>query len=75
VAWQQDAFVVEIIRPQTPEITVVDVLVNALGLSVVLALVTLPLGAIAGWFLIRRMRRRRPEDDHMPSIQHPPSAE
>jgi ABC-type phosphate transport system permease subunit len=72
VAWQQqDAFVVEIIRPETPEVTVVDLLVSSLGLAGVLALVAVPLGLLAGWWLIRRSKRHRPEADHMPSIQHP----
>jgi len=75
VAWQQDAFIVEIIRPETPELTVVDVLVGALSLAGVLAFVALPLGLLAGWYMIRWTRHRRPESDHMPSIQHPPSAD
>ncbi len=75
MAWQQDAFVVEIIRPETPELTVVDVLVGALSLAGVLAFVALPLGLLAGWYMIRWTKRRRPETDHMPSIQHPPSTD
>lgn len=71
MAWQQDAFVVEIIRPETPELTVVDVLVGSLGLAGALAVAAIPLGALVGWLLIRRSRRHRPETDHMPSIQHP----
>lgn len=70
MAWQQDAFVVEIIRPETPELTVVDVLVGSLGLAGLLAVVALPLGALVGWLLIRRTRRHRPEEQHMPSITH-----
>lgn len=66
----QDSFIVEIIRPETKEVTVVDVLVGALGVAGGLALLALPLGALVGWWLIRRSRRHRPEDDHMPSIQH-----
>lgn len=71
MAWQQDALVVEIIRPATREITAVDVLLGALSLAGVMAIIAVPLGLLAGWVLIRRTRRRRPEDDHMPSIQHP----
>lgn len=71
MAFQPDPFIVEIIRPATEEITVVDVLVGSLSLAGVLGLLALPLGAIAGWLLIRWKQRRRPDDDHMPSIQHP----
>lgn len=71
MAFQQDPFIVEIIRPAAEELTVVDVLVGALSLAGVLGLIALPLGALAGWAFIRRRRSRRPEDDHMPSIQHP----
>jgi ABC-type phosphate transport system permease subunit len=64
-----DSFIVEIIRPQTAEITVVDVLVGALGLAGTLAAVSIPLGLLAGWLLIRHKHRNRPDDDHMPSIR------
>ncbi|MCC7184651.1 MAG: hypothetical protein IT185_00315 [Acidobacteria bacterium] len=64
-----DSFIVEIIRPETAEVTVVDVLVGALGLAGALALVAIPLGLLAGWWLIRRKQRHRPDDDHMPSIR------
>ncbi len=70
VAWQQpEPFIIEIIRPETAEVTVVDVLVGSLGLAGALAVVALPLGLLAGWLLIRRKQRHRPEDDHMPSIR------
>lgn len=70
MAWQQpDPFIVEIIRPETPEVTVVDVLVGSLGLAGALALVAIPLGLLAGWLLIRRKQRHRPEEEHMPSIR------
>jgi ABC-type phosphate transport system permease subunit len=72
MAWQPpDPFIVEIIRPETPEITVVDVLVGSLSLAGVLAFVALPLGLLAGWLLIRRQQRRGLGADQMPSIQHP----
>ncbi len=65
---QPDAFVVEIIRPETQELTVVDVLVGSLGVAGALALLAVPLGLLAGWFLIRRSRRRGLKHD-APSIQ------
>lgn len=72
VAWQQpEPFIVEIIRPETAEVTVVDVLVGSLGLAGALAAVAIPLGLFAGWLLIRRKQRHRPDDDHMPSIRRP----
>ncbi|GMV23349.1 MAG: hypothetical protein AMXMBFR57_32980 [Acidimicrobiia bacterium] len=64
----QDPFIVEIIRPETPELTVVDVLVGSLGIAGLLAFIALPLGALAGWWLIRRSRRRGLRSD-APSIQ------
>lgn len=64
----QDPFIVEIIRPQTPELTVVDVLVGSFGIAGLLAFIALPLGALAGWGLIRRSRRRGLSSD-APSIQ------
>jgi ABC-type phosphate transport system permease subunit len=64
-----DSFIVEIIRPETAEVTVVDVLVGSLSLAGVLAFVALPLGLLVGWLLIRRKQRHRPDEDHMPSIR------
>ncbi len=61
-------FIVEIIRPATEELTVVDVLVGALSLAGVFAVAAVPLGIAAGYILIRRNRRRRPESNHMPHI-------
>lgn len=68
VAALQDPFIVEIIRPETPEVTVVDVLVGAIGIAGILAVVAVPLGALVGWWLIRRSRRRGLNHD-APSIQ------
>lgn len=64
-----DSFIVEIIRPATAEVTVVDVLLGSLALAGALAFVALLLGLLAGWLLIRHKQRHRPEDDHMPSIR------
>jgi ABC-type phosphate transport system permease subunit len=61
-------FIVEIIRPPTEELSVVDVLVGALSLAGVFALAAVPLGLVAGYFLIQWNRRRRPESSHMPHI-------
>lgn len=61
-------FIVEIIRPPTEELTVVDVLVGALSLAGVFAIAAVPLGIAAGYLLIQWNRRRRPESSHMPHI-------
>ncbi|HQX81714.1 MAG TPA: hypothetical protein PKW63_08150 [Vicinamibacterales bacterium] len=61
-------FIVEIIRPATEELTVVDVLVGALSLAGVFAIAAVPLGIVAGYLLIQWNRRRRPESSHMPHI-------
>jgi len=61
-------FIVEIIRPPTEELTVVDVLVGALSLAGVFAVAAVPLGLMVGYALIQWNRRRRPESSHMPHI-------
>lgn len=68
--WIQEAqpFIVEIVRPPTPETTAADVLIGALSLAGVFALAAVPLGLIAGFLLIRWHGRRRPEADHMPHV-------
>lgn len=61
-------FIVEIIRPKTPETTVVDVLVGSFGIAGILAAIAIPLGLLVGWWLIRRSRRRGLAND-VPHIQ------
>lgn len=68
VPQEAQPFIVEIIRPPTEELTVVDVLVGALGLAAVIALAAVPLGVLTGYLLIRWNRLRRPESSHMPHI-------
>ena len=61
-------FIVEIIRPPAEEQTIAGLLVNALGLAGAFAFAAIPLGLIAGYFLIRWNGRRPPEADHMPHV-------
>lgn len=65
---QPDALIVTPIREPTPELTVGDVIVGALGLTGVLFLIAVVLGVILAGVLVTWHKRRRPEDDHLPSV-------
>lgn len=64
----QDPFIVTLIREPTPETTVGDIIVGALGLTGVMFVVALVLGASLALLLILWHRRRRPEMNHLPSV-------
>lgn len=61
---------VRLIEQPAPEVTVVDVIVGALGIAGAMTLAAVILGAALGWLLIVRSRRRGIEAEHPPSI-HP----
>jgi len=63
-----DAFVVTVIEEPADEFTVADLLINSLTLAGVLVLVSIVLGALAGWVLVTWNRRRRPERHHLPPV-------
>jgi hypothetical protein len=63
-----DAFIVSVIREPTPETTVADIVVGALGLTGVLFLIALVLGGAFALLLVLWHKRRRPEDDHLPPV-------
>ena len=63
-----DSFIVRPIREAAPETTLADVVVGALGLTGVMVIVALVLGVIVAGLMITWHRRRRPEDDHLPSV-------
>ena len=64
-------FMVEIIRPPADELTVTDLLINALGLAGAFAVAAVPLGLIVGYLMIKWNARRPPEADHMPRVSPP----
>ena len=65
---QQDAFIVTPIRETTPETTVGDIILGALGLTSVLFAIALVLGGVCAVLLIAWHRRRPPSDHHLPSV-------
>ena len=60
---------VRLVEQPAPEVTVVDVIVGALGIAGAMTLAAVVLGAALGWILILRSRRRGIEAEHPPSIQ------
>ena len=67
------AVMVRLVEQPAPEVTVGDVIIGSLGIAGVMTLAAVVLGALVGWWLIRRARKKGLEAEHPPSI-HPQSA-
>jgi len=65
---QQDAIIVRIIPEATPETTVGDIIIGALGLTGVMFIIAVALGGICAFLLISWHRHRPPSDNHLPSV-------
>ena len=65
---QSQPFIVTIVPKPAHELTIRDVIVNAIGVTGVLTLIALVLGAMVAFFLVRWHRRHPPELDHLPSV-------
>lgn len=65
---QSHPFIVTIAPKPAQELSLRDVIVNAIGVTGALTLIALVLGAIVALFLIRWHRRHPPEIDHLPSV-------
>jgi CDP-diglyceride synthetase len=65
----EGAHIVRLVEQPAPEVTVVDVIVGALGIAGVMTLAAVLLGLALGWIFILRSRRRGIEAEHPPSIQ------
>ncbi len=66
----EGAHIVRLVEQPAPRVTVVDVIVGALGIAGAMTLTAVILGAALGWLFIVRSRRRGIEAEHPPSI-HP----
>ena len=68
-AAQPQPFVVKVIRPpEAPETTVGDVIFGALGVTGVLLVIALLLGAVMAGIRVGWHRLRPPADDHLPPV-------
>ena len=63
-----EPFVVKVIRPEAPETTVGDVIIGALGVTGVLLVIALALGAIVAALRVGWHRLRPPAGDHLPPV-------
>lgn len=66
----EGAHIIRLVEQPAPEVTVVDVIVGALGIAGLMTLAAVVLGLALGWLFILRSRRRGIEAEHPPSI-HP----
>lgn len=64
------AHIIRLVEQPAPEVTVVDVIVGALGIAGLMTLAAVVLGLALGWLFILRSRKRGIEAEHPPSI-HP----
>ena len=62
------AIVVTVIQEPVPQTTIADVIIGSLGLAGVLLLISLVLGAVVGFVLMKWHRRHPPELDHLPPV-------
>jgi len=65
---QDSPFIVTVIPEETPETTVGDIILGALGLTGVMFLAALVLGGLVAVGLVLWHKRRRPEADHLPPV-------
>jgi hypothetical protein len=63
-----EPYIVRVVREPAPETTLGDVILGALGLTGVLLLIALVLGALLAFVLVRWHHRHPPERDHLPPI-------
>jgi hypothetical protein len=63
-----EPYIVRIVREPAPETTLGDVILGALGLTGVLTLIALLLGALLAFVLIRWHHRHPPEHNHLPPV-------
>jgi hypothetical protein len=63
-----EPYIVRIVREPAPETTLGDVVLGALGLTGVLTLIALVLGALLAFAMIRWHHRHPPERNHLPPV-------
>jgi hypothetical protein len=61
-------YIVTLVDKPTPQTTFADVLIGAFGITGVLVLVALVLGAVLALVLVKWNQRHRPEENHLPPI-------
>ena len=65
---QLQPFIVKVIEEPKRELNFGDVIIGAFGVTGVLVLIALVLGAVMAFLLIRWHRRHPPEHGHLPSV-------
>jgi hypothetical protein len=65
---QNTPFIVTVIDKPSPQTTLFDVILGALGLTGVLVLIALLAGGVTAFALVKWHQRHRPEQDHLPSL-------
>jgi hypothetical protein len=63
-----EPYIVRVVREPVQETTIGDVILGALGLTGVLLLIALALGAVLAFVLVRWHHRHPPEHDRLPSV-------
>jgi hypothetical protein len=68
VALQQSPVIVTLVDKPSQETSFADVIIGAFGITGVLLLVAVALGAIVAFGLVKWHQRHRPEEDHLPPV-------
>ena len=65
---QSQPFIVTLAPKPAQELSIRDVIVNAIGVTGALTLIALVLGVVVAFVLVRWHKRHPPELDHLPSV-------
>jgi len=65
---QNSPVIVTLLDKPTDQTTFADVILGAFGITGVLVLIALVLGAVMAFAMVKWNKRHRPEEDHLPSI-------
>jgi hypothetical protein len=65
---QNAPVIVTLLDKPTAETTFADVILGSFGLTGVLLLIALVLGAVMALAMVKWNQRHRPEDNHLPSV-------
>ena len=60
--------IVQLVDKPSAQTTFGDVLIAAFGITGVLVLIAVALGAVMAFILVKWHQRHRPEEDHMPPV-------
>ena len=68
----QQPFIINLPAKPTESTSLADVVIGSLGITGLLILLAIVLGAVVAFVLVQWHRRHPPDEDHMPSVSQTP---